>query len=454
MEKTPLFKNEEILSFGDEKSLRQDVLKIVEAGIRKVIPYESTKDAIYYRDGVLQIGKMKFQREDIENIYVVGVGKGAFPIAQALDEIFKDEIREGFVIVKEGEKRRLNHIEIFESSHPIPDERSIEGAKRMVEILKKAGPKDLVLAAITGGSSALANLPAEGISIQDLKDINSQLLKCGAEIGKMNAVRKHLCMIKGGRAVACGQPAAVITFTFDTAPPDMPWPDMSLPDPTTFQDAVHVLKSYNIWETAPESVKSRLLWGESHPEAETVKSLEGMRQEIISVADPEAACRAAAEQAEKLGYKPYILSTIMEGEAKDVGVVLAGISDEILKNSRPFSKPCALISGGETTVTIQGECGKGGPNQETVLGFIDKIRANQGFAFVSIDTDGTDGPCDIAGGIVSGSSKKVLAEKHIDINKELRNHNSSRVLQSIDSAIVTGHTGTNVMNLMVVVLKD
>ena len=192
---------------------------------------------------------------------MVGVGKGAFPIAQALDEIFGEEIDEGFVIVKEGESRRLPHIEIFESSHPIPDERSVVGGKRLFQILQKAGEGDLVLAAITGGSSALANLPADGINIEDLREINDQLLKSGAEIGKMNAVRKHLCLLKGGRVVAYAQPALVLTFTFNTAPPDMPWPDMCLPDPSTFSDAVKVLQTYGIWENAPNSVKQRLLWG-------------------------------------------------------------------------------------------------------------------------------------------------------------------------------------------------
>lgn len=454
MNGTELFDNGEQLRMEDDKGLKKDVLRIVEEGIKKVIPYVATKEAIHYEGDTLKIGTMEFLRQDIEHIYVIGVGKGSYPIAQALDEIFGDEITEGFVIVKEGEKRRLPHIEIFESSHPIPDERSVEGAKRMMAILKKAGSNDLVLAAITGGASALANLPADGISVEDLKTVNHQLLKCGASIGKMNAVRKHLCLIKGGRVVQCGQPATVITFTFDTAPPDMPWPDMCLPDPTTFADAIHVLKTYNLWDKVPVSIRERLTWGMNHPEAETIKSLEGMKQQVISVADPEMACLAAAEEAKRLGYTPYILSTTMEGEAKDVGIVLAGISDEILTKDRPFKKPCALISGGETTVTINGKCGEGGPNQETVLGYITKIRGAKDFAFVSIDTDGTDGPCKIAGGIVDGNSKRKLQDAGIDVNSELREHNSSKVLEAIGGAIMTGHTGTNMMNLRVVVLKN
>lgn len=454
MNDTSLFKNRDVIIRDDSGRLKEDVLRIIEAGIREVIPYQSTKNIIDYRKDYLKIGSMEFRRSDIRHIYVVGVGKGAFPIAQALNEIFGEEIDEGFVIVKEGESRRLSHIEIFESSHPIPDERSIVGGRRLLQILQKAGEGDLVLAAITGGSSALANLPAEGISIKDLQVINNQLLKSGAEIGKMNAVRKHLCLLKGGRVVEYAQPATVLTFTFDTAPPDMPWPDMSLPDPTTFSDAVKVLQTYGIWENAPESVRKRLQWGCEHPEEETVKNMEGMRHAIISVADPGMACQAAARKAKELGYAPHILSTILEGEARDVGIMMAGISDEIIKYGRPFSCPCALISGGETTVTISGSCGKGGPNQETALGYLEKIRAKSGFVFVSVDTDGTDGPCEIAGGIIDANSRKKLKEMEVDLNKELRKHNASSVLQKIDGALITGHTGTNVMNLRVVLLRQ
>ncbi len=433
-------------------ALRKVALKITQAGIQKAIPYDAVKRLIMRTEDRIMIGDLKLDLNKLKKIYVVGAGKGSFPIAQALDEIFDGLIEKGVVVVKEGEKRRLKNIEVFESSHPIPDERSLVAAQKIVDILHRATENDLVFAAITGGSSALVNLPAPGITIQDLEEVNTQLLRCGAEIGKINMVRKHICMIKGGRVVQYGQPAMVVTLTFDTAPPDMPWPDMCLPDPTTFGDAVDVLKTYELWDTAPAPIKEYLLHGLQHPELETVKSLDHMNQAIFSVADPRLACMAAAEKARELGYEPHILSTTMEGEAKDVGIVLAGITNEILSYKRPFAAPCALISGGETTVTIQGECGKGGPNQETVLGFLNKIRHNDGYACVSIDTDGTDGPCDIAGGIVDGNSRKEICEKEIKINDVLHTHNSSEVLEELGDAIYTGHTGTNVMNLRVVVI--
>jgi len=444
---------EQLLSHGDVK-LRDDLLQIVESGILKVIPYQSTKELIHNTEDALLIGESTYPWKGINNIYFVGVGKGSFPIAKALDEILGKQIKEGVVIVKEGEKRRLNNIEVFESSHPIPDERSIIGADMILNILQKAREGDIVFAAITGGSSALVNKPAEGISISDLQETNKMLLKCGAEIGKVNAVRKHLCMIKGGRVVQYGQPATVITLTLDTAPPDMPWPDMCLPDPTTFQDAIYVLKSYNLWDKVSSAIQQRLLFGLQHPEEETLKTLDGMKHVLFSVGDPPSACTAAAEKAAELGYTPYILSTIMEGEARDVGIVLAGIVNEIVKYGRPFATPCALISGGETTVTISGEHGTGGPNQETALAFANKLRTTEGVAFLSMDTDGTDGPCQIAGGIIDSQTMKRIMALGINLNNELQKHNSSEVLHLLNDDIVTGHTGTNVMNLRVAILSN
>ncbi|MGN0305876.1 MAG: glycerate kinase [Lachnospiraceae bacterium] len=449
-----IFCNYEQLVAGGNSALRKDVLDIVDAGVKKVIPYEAVKKLISYRNGVICIGTMEIPDSAVDNIYIVGAGKGSFPIAKALNEILGSRIRKGFVAVKEGEKHRLEHIEIFESSHPIPDERSITAADRIIEILNMAGERDLVFAAITGGSSALVNKPAGKITIENLQDINTKLLNCGAEIGKINTVRKHLCLIKGGRLVQYGQPAMVITLTFDTAPPDMPWPDMCLPDPTTFEAAVQILKDYNIWNNTPESIKEYLLLGRNHPELETVKTLENMRQIIFSVADPRLACGAAAEKARELGYEPYVLSTIIEGEAKDVGMVMAGMTDEILESGRPFNAPCALISGGETTVTIQEAHGVGGPNQETVLGFAEKIRHKDGYAFVSMDTDGTDGPCNKAGGIADGSTIIKAKERGIHFGKALHVHDSASVLERLGDDLVTGHTGTNVMNLRVVVIKQ
>lgn len=446
------FQNQKQLTERRNRKMREAVLDIAKVGIDSVIPYDAVKKLVSCDGKQICIGDLSLDLEKIRSIYVVGAGKGSFPIAQALDEILKGRIKKGTVAVKKGEKRRLQQIEILESSHPIPDGSSIEAAARIKEILDEAEEGDLVFAAVTGGSSAMVNMPAEGITLEDLTDMNTQLLRCGAEIGKINTVRKHICLMKGGRMVQYGQPATVITLTFDTAPPDMPWPDMCLSDPTTFADAIHMLRTYELWETAPQSIRTYLEKGLSHPELETVKSLDGMKQRLFSVADPRLACMSAAQRARELGYEPCILSTTLEGEAKDTGIFLAGLTDEILSFDRPFKVPCALISGGETTVTIHGACEEGGPNQETVLGFINKIRHDDGYVCLSMDTDGTDGPCDIAGGIADGETRRRIAAEGINLNEVLLRHGSSAILKQLGEAVYTGHTGTNVMNLRIVLI--
>lgn len=452
MTECSLYKNFEELTDHGNKKERIAALTIVEAGILSVIPYTRTKEYISFDGTEITIGDLKYSLNEIDHIYVVGVGKGSYPIALALDEILGEKIDDGFLVVKESEKRRLPHIKVFESSHPFPDERSVIAAKGILDILEKAGEKDIIFAAITGGSSALINLPPEQITIDEIRVTNKLLLQCGADISQINAVRKHLCKIKGGRLVRYGQPAMVITFTLDTNPPGMPWPDLCLPDPSTFEEAIEVLKSFAIWDKVPESVRIYLLEGLQHPERETLKSLDGMKQVIFSVGNQQDACLAAAKKASELGYSPMILSSTIEGEAKDVGIVLAGITNEIITYQHPLSAPCAIISGGETTITMHEQPEEGGPNQETVFGYAYKLRNQGTMAFVSIDTDGTDGPTDIAGGISDGYTKERLKALGISINQIFRTHGTAKPLRDLHDAIYTGNTGTNVMNLRVVVI--
>jgi glycerate 2-kinase len=441
-----------LVSKGQVK-VRKDALEIVESGIRKAIPYTETRKMVKIENDHLLIDDKKISLQTIRNIYVIGAGKGAYPIALALDEVLQDKITQGFVVVKEGEKRKLKHIEVYESSHPLPDERSVIGAKKIKEILDKAGQGDIVLAAITGGCSALVNLPADELTIDDLKAVNDLLLKSGANISRMNAVRKHLCMLKGGRMVAYAHPAPIFTFTLDTAPPNLPWPDLVLADPSTFQEAIDILKDYDLWSLIPQAARDHLERGLVCPDMETPKSLELYQNYIFNVADPRSTCLAAAQKAEELGYKSYILSVNFEGEARELGVFFSGLANEITARNRPFESPCALISAGETTVAIAGKCGKGGPNQETVLGFVQKLYTSRNVACVCVDTDGTDGPGDLAGGVVDAMTKARAEKLGLNLPQYLKEHDSSTALLALDDAIVTGHTGTNVQHLRVVVIE-
>jgi glycerate 2-kinase len=442
-----------LVSHGQQQA-RKDALEIIEAGIGGADPGAGTYNLIKRLDGnTLLVGNKQLNLQEIEHIYVVGAGKGSFPIAAALESILGDCITEGIVVVKRGEKRRLRQIEIHEAGHPIPDDDSVAGARKIISVAEKAGDKDLVFAAITGGSSSLVTLPVEGVSLKEMQDLTELLLKCGAVIREINIIRKHLCRMKGGRLVAGIHPAEVITLTLDTAPEGMPWPDMSLPDQSTFQDALEVLKYYDLMEKVAPSIKSYLIEGVNHPELESLKALEGMRTTIFSVGDPAGACENAARRAAQLGYNSTVLSSNIEGEAKDIGICFAGIAKEIIKKQRPFVPPCALISGGETTVTIGEECGQGGPNQELTLGFAYKFASDAEVVCVSVDTDGTDGPTEIAGGIVDSLTQQRAKETGVNLEYAIKNHNSADALIRLDDALITGHTGTNVMNLRVIVIR-
>ena len=442
---------DELLSRG-EPGLRGNLLDIIEAGIRGGDPGTGTRREVRRSGTDLWVGGHRVDLLAIDRIYVVGVGKGSFPIVQALEDILGDRITEGVAVVKRGEERTLRRIAVHQAAHPIPDESSVEGAKKVLAIARKAGEKDLVFAAITGGSSALATLPPEGITLEEIQDLNDLLLKSGAVIREMNVVRKHLCGIKGGRFVSYIQPAEAVTLFLDTAPEGMPWPDLCLADPSTFAEAIEILKRYDLWEAVSGPIREYLTEGLRRPDLETVKSLAGMKTRLVSVGDPPSMCRAAAQKARELGFREVILSTQMEGEAREVGICHAGIAKEIIKYHRPFEPPCALVSGGEMTVTIHGACGSGGPNQEFVLGFADKFRSADRFACASVDSDGTDGPTSIAGGIIDHIVLGEARKSGFGFADFLKIHNSAEALAQLGGVIRTGHTGTNLQNLRVVLI--
>ena len=433
--------------------MRKDALAAVTAGINAVDPGLGTEESIRLDGQTLQVGERQIPIDPEGKIFIIGSGKASIPIVAALEKILGDRIEEGVLVVKSGESRRLKYVSVLEAAHPLPDDSSVRGAKALLEVAAKAGEKDIVFAAVTGGASSLTTLPPEEIGINDLRVVNDLLLKSGAAIREINTVRRHLCKIKGGRLVAAIQPALAITVTLDTAPKGMPWPDMCLPDESTFADAVRVLQLYKLWQKIPTCVRGYLEINSGQSKNETVKTFSGFRTEIISVGDPYSACQAAADEVDRMGYLPMILSSTLGGEARELGVLLAGMAEEIQRRGVPIRTPCALISGGETIVTIDGLCGRGGPNQESLLGFATAYEAEEKAVFVSIDTDGTDGPTDVAGGIVDSLSMSRFTEAGECLGTALRNHDSLTALETLKDAIITGHTGTNVMNLRILLLR-
>ena len=442
----------ELIGHGAGQS-REHALLCLSSALSAVDTYAGAKRIVRKRGKLLEVGDKTFDLNRIGDIYVVGAGKGSYPMAKYLDELLGSRIRDGLVLVKEDVEEKLANIPVIKAGHPVPNEASLMGGQRIENIGSKVRAGDLVFACITGGCSALMVLPVDGISLNDKIKTNRLLLKTGAPINELNAVRKHLSRIKGGGLIELMQPATVITLTQDTAPEGLPWPDPALPDPSTFSDAVSILKNYDIWNKVPQSVRNHLVKGLSDQTLETPKSFEGFETYMFDTGNQRSACLAAVDTAKTLGYKAVVLSTKIEGESREVGAVLAGIAKEIQLYGRPFRPPCMLASAGETTVAIGSHTGEGGPNQELVLGFARSISGYDGITLVSIDSEGSDGPTEIAGGVADGKTDHRAKELGIDLFDVLKRHDSTTALKALGDAVVTGPTGTNVVNLRVLVIE-
>ena len=447
-------KNKEDLTSHGNKIGRNLVIDIIEHALKAMDPRDSIRRILKIEHGeTLKVDDLEYPLSTIGNIYVLGAGKGSLFIAEALEEILKDKIKDGIIVEKRGQGGRLRRIKVLEAGHPIPDRAGYEAAQSIVRLAKEAGKGDIVFFCVTGGASALLPLPVEDIALEDKIRITDMLLKCGARIEEINAVRNHISSIKGGRLAKHIHPAELINLIVVDEVAGLPW-GPTVPDETTFRDAIHVLKKYGLYDKIPFSIRSHLERGLEDRSLETPKpsGFQGMKVHNFIIGNAEKMCEAADKRARELKLNSMILSTVIEGESREVGTVLAGIAKEIVKNRRPVEPPCAVISGGETTVTIAGEFGEGGPNQECALSFSSMIDGGECIVAAFVGTDGTDGPTDIAGAIVDGYTVERAEELGIDVEEHMLKHNASYVLKKLKDAVYTGPTGTNVMNLRVFVV--
>jgi len=448
--------SKELTSHGCKKG-RQAAISIIEHTLHALDPYVATKKLVSLHGELLNVGHLHFDLSRRGNVYVIGAGKATFPIAKALEEILSERITEGLIIVKEGQGGTLERIKIRRAAHPIPDEKGFRAAKEVKRIAEKAQENDIVLCAFTGGVSALMPLPASGITFEEKRQINELLLASGATIREINIVRKHLSNIKGGKLALSIFPAEIINLTVSDAPED--WLgfiscEPTTPDASTFSDAISVLEKYNLWDNFPKSATHYLQ--NATPELEIPKDFGEFKSRVhtFTMIETEMVCKAAAEKAKEIGFTPLVLATALEGESREVGIMFAGIAKEIKHSNRPLPPPCAIIAGGETTVKIEGKCGKGGPSQEFALGAASKLALYDKVIIAGIDTDGTDGPTDIAGGLIDNSTIKRAEESNLDLFKHLSDHNTSTILLSLGDAIITGPTGTNVNDLKILLVGE
>ena len=385
---------------------------------------------------------------------VVGAGKAAASMARAVEAHWPaDKPLSGLVVTRYGHGvGPLKRIEVVEAAHPIPDAAGQQAASRILDLVKGLGPDDLALCLISGGGSALLSLPAPGITLDDKQALNRALLKSGANINEINCVRKHLSAIKGGRLALAAAPAKILSLIISDVPGDDPSVIASgptTPDTTTLADAKAVLRRYGI--VPPPSVQARL--DDSACETPKPGDPAFARSETRIIAAPQASLEAAAEVAAQAGYRLFILGDAIEGEAREVGKVMAGIARQVAVHGQPAPAPCVLVSGGETTVTVGG-AGRGGRNVEFLLSLAVELDGRPRIFAIAGDTDGVDGAEDVAGAIVTPDSLERARRAGLNARASLAENDGHGFFGALGDQVVTGPTLTNVNDFRAVLINS
>lgn len=372
---------------------------------------------------------------------VLGAGKAAASMARAVEDHADGPI-EGLVVTRYGHKVDCQHIEVVEAAHPVPDEAGRGAAERILKLAEEAGSDDLVLCLMSGGASALLSLPAEGISLDDKQALNRRLLECGADITQMNTVRKHLSAIKGGRLAAAAHPARVVSLLISDVPGDDPaviGSGPTVPDRSSFADALEIVEHFGI--TEPKSVIDHLrAASEETPKPDDERLDEA---ETILIATPQASLEAAVAVALDNGVQPLVLGDAIEGEAREVAKVMAGIAQQVRRHAQPAIPPCVLLSGGETTVTLRGK-GRGGRNSEFLLALAVHLNGAEGVYALAADTDGIDGSEDNAGAILGPDTLERARALEMEAKAYLADNDGYSFFEKLGDLVKTGPTLTNV----------
>jgi glycerate 2-kinase len=383
-------------------------------------------------------------------VVVVGVGKSAALMAAVVEEAWADVPLEGVVVTRYGHAVPTRRIEVIEAAHPVPDEASARGAARILAAVRGLGPADFVLALISGGGSALATLPAAGLTLADKQAVNRALLASGATIQEMNTVRKHLSAFKGGRLAAAAHPARLLALAISDVPGDDPAVIASgptVPDPTTFAEARAILARYRI--TPPPAVAARL----AAETDETPKPGSLPHAGFRLIATPAMALASAARKAAEAGISPLILGDALEGEAREMGTVMAGIASSVRAHGQPIAPPAVLLSGGEATVTIgAGPAGRGGRNTEFLLSLAVALGGRPGIWAIAGDSDGIDGTEDAAGALIGPDTLARARAAGLDARAMLARHDSYSLFATLGDLVQTGPTLTNVNDIRAILI--
>ena len=433
---------------GTERKLRRDAKAIFARALLAADAGYAVKSHLSLRRGVIRAGNTKLLLKHFDRVFLLAVGKASVTMAATVETTLGARLTGGIVVTKHGHTTaKLKKLDILEAGHPVPDESGLAASTQVAHLLRQLSARDLLIVAVSGGASALLPAPVEPITLREKRQVTDLLLRAGATIHELNAVRKHISFLKGGQLAALAYPATVVSLLLSDVVGDcmdVIGSGPTAPDTSTFADALQILRHHRLESRVPERVLMRLEQGAVGLLPETPKPGDPLFQNVHNqiIGSNRLALKAAASQAKKLGYAPLILSSTMQGETREV----ARVHTEILREARTSGASVCLLSGGETTVTVKGQ-GKGGRNQEFALAAAIAIDGLQDVLVLSAGTDGTDGPTDAAGAIALGDTVRRAKAAGLDAYRHLQDNNAYPFFDALGDLIKTGPTGTNVMDI-------
>jgi hydroxypyruvate reductase len=439
-----------------DMTTKERLREIFMAGVMAVDPEEAVRRHVELTGNRLRVGDRSYDIDSFERIFITGCGKGTAPMARALEQVLGDRITGGWIIVKYGHGLPLAKVRVIEAGHPTPDRAGLEAALHILEHLRMCTERDLVICAFSGGGSALFPAPRPPLTLEDKEATTRRLLECGATIFELNALRKHLSLAKGGQLAKIACPARVVSLFLSDVMGDRVDVIASGPtaaDPSTFSDCIKIVDRYKLSEKLPRSVLKLLRDGEGGMIEETPKPGDAVFERVrnVVVGNNQVALLSCSKKAIQLGYSPLILSSQIQGEAREAAKFFASIGKEIVSSGHPVAAPACILAGGETTVTIRGG-GIGGRAQEFALAAAVCLDGWPGISLLSAGTDGSDGPTEAAGAFADGHTCRNALRKGLDPMEFLDGNDSYSFFKATEDLLITGPTRTNVMDVICMIV--
>ncbi|HTL62934.1 MAG TPA: glycerate kinase [Nitrospira sp.] len=429
--------------------IRSQLTKMLKKALASVDAAHALRRAVRRHGYALRIGRRRYDLRDYERVVVVGAGKAAATMARAIEPLLGDRLDDGMVVVKYGHRQPTKRIAVVEAGHPLPDRAGVRAARRIMALVHGLTARDLLVVLLSGGASSLMPAPASGLTLAAKQRVTDQLLRCGADIVEVNTVRKHLSSLKGGRLAALSGATIVTLILSDVIGDDLSsiGSGPTAPDPTTYGDAVRCLRRHDLWSTVPASVRKHLTDGVKGklPDTPEPANRRFRRVHHALIGNNAVAVGAAAATARAAGWRTFVLPPFMN-EAREAGAEMGALAKRILGRQPPVPRPFCVLAGGETTVTVKGH-GKGGRAQEFALAAARSVAGLSGVYVAAFATDGSDGPTDAAGALVSGRTWARAKQMEVDLDAALTRNDGYRALKRLNCHITTGPTGTNVNDL-------